>query len=228
MALNEKEYELLTFVEMEVSLTGLVPTRQLCLEEVPCSGPFYDRTTKKPEWAKALQSRGIRVDQSSKIVTPDQMTCINTILDRADTRSDKKKLADLGIATQTYQGWLKDPAFREYYSKRCEALFPDMTNEAHRALMDNVSRGDLGSIKLAYEMTGRWSSKTVGELNIDFLLMKVLETIQKHVTDPAALSAIADELTSYAEGPALPSTGHAQPLPLLPGVPGRPGSVINV
>jgi hypothetical protein len=213
--LTDKEYELITYMEMEYHLRSVLPTLEQCVQTLDITKTDYVKATNKPIFIQAIINRGIKASalnattKASKVLSTEQMIAINTILDRNDTRSDKKKLADLGINTQTYAGWQKDPVFKQYYIDRCEALFPTMTAEAHRALMDNVARGDLGSIKLAYEMTGRWSSKAVGDLNIEFLLMRVIETISKHVTDPVALAAIAGDLGVFAELPV--AAPHAQP-----------------
>ena len=222
MALTEAEYELLTYIEMQFSLTGYLPSMDLCIDITGCSKAFYEKCFKKPDFIKALLNRGVSLPaiegkESKGIITPQQMMVVNTLLDRNDTRSEKKKLADLGVPSQTYQGWCKDPSFHQYVSARCEALFPGMLNEAHRALYDTVARGDISAIKLVYEMTGRYTDKKASDVNIEFLLMKILETIQKHVTEPATLQAIADDLALFSSAsPAL----EAAPI-LAPSVPVR-------
>ena len=231
--LNEQEYELLTFIEMEFSVNGFLPSKDLCCSTLVLKPAKYDSMYNKSAFTNALLARGISKQAvaglaHNGVVTVQQMNVINTLLDKMDTRSDRKKLSDMGVASQTYQGWCRDPAFNLYVTRRVEALFPNMVNEATRALGDNVTRGDMSAIKLVYEMTGRWSSKTVGELNVDFLLMKVIETISKHVTDPIALEAIASDLSSLAQMPQPSSVGVAQPLALLPGVPGRPNAEIEL
>ena len=233
MSLNEQEYELLTFIEMEFSLNGFLPSKELCCETLSLAPKRYQAMFNRIPFQNALLARGISPQAvaglpSNGVVTVQQMTIINVLLDKMDTRSDRKKLADAGVPTQTYQGWCRDPAFNSYVSRRVEALFPNMVNEATRALSDNVTRGDMGAIKLVYEMTGRWSSKTVGELNVDFLLMKVIETISKHVTDPAQLEAIASDLSGFAQMPVPGAVLPAQPLSLLPGVPGRLSTEIDL
>ena len=66
-------------------------------------------------------------------------------------------------------------------------------HEAHLALMDSVASGDVAAIKLYYEMTGRWSSKTVGDMNIEFVLMRILEILQQHIRDPELLERIGND-----------------------------------
>ena len=222
MALNENEYELVSYIEQEYLLSGSIPTKDVCLEKLSISSKKYDDLWKREDFKNALMSRGIsqRLLEGAEIngvLTPKQMLAINTLLDINDTRSDAKKLKDLGIPTATYSGWQRDPAFRAYLHQRTELLFGDALTEANRALYDNVKRGDLGSMKQLWEMTGRWSSKPVSEMNIEWVLMKVIEVLQRHITDPSQLSAIAEELAGV-QAEAVPAV---QPLVPTPGLPVR-------
>lgn len=199
MPLSQTEYEVLNYVEQEYMLSRHVPSAEVISERLGISVQKIKSLWERADFKAGLTARGIDLRKNSNgVLTAEQLMCANTLLDFADTRSDKKKLQDLGIASQTYQGWLKDPGFANYMMQRAEALFGDLMPDAHRALADNVRRGDLGSIKLYYEMSGRWSSKPVGELNVEFLMMKILETLQKHISDPATISAISDELLGLA------------------------------
>lgn len=227
MALNDQQYLLLTLIEQEFSISGQFISRDVARERIggnpdECPGYFFDSCMIDPEFNKALDNRGIvrpkfktqaivpgspaavaeltEVDPAMGIVSVKQMAVLNCMLDRNDTRSDKKKLADMQVATQTWQYWQRDPVFANYYHKRAEALFGDMLNEAPRALQDNINRGDLASIKLVYEMTGRYSDKVQSELPIDFILLKVLEVLQKFITDPLKLEEAAGELLIFSKG----------------------------
>lgn len=199
MGLNESEYELVSLIEQEYHLSGCVPTKEVCLSKLAMSSKKYDSLYARDDFRNALISRGISLkilngEVSNGVLTAQQLIAINTLLDLNDNRSDSKKLRDLGIATTTFQGWTRDPAFQEYWTRRTEALFGDALNEANRAIYDNVKRGDLGSIKLLFEMTGRWSSKPVAEMNIEWVLTKIMEILTKHITDEATLMAISNDL----------------------------------
>ncbi len=214
MAFTVQEYEIVNFVEQTYLLNRHVPSAEVVAEQLGYSPAMVKGFMAGDQFRKACEARGIRIggiagSSGKGVLTEQQLACANTILDFADNRSTKKKLADLGVSSQTYQGWLRDPGYQAYVTQRAENLFPDITSEAHLALVDNVRRGDIASIKLYYEMTGRWSSKTVGELNVEFLLMKILEVLQKHVTDPAMLQAIGDDLQMLAPSP--PVANRAQP-----------------
>ena len=161
---------------------------------------------------EALERRGIVLADIS-LLRPEQLAGANAILDFSDHRSQKTKLNELGISTTQYNGWLKLAAFQRYIKQRAEALLGDVQHEAHAALLKNVQRGDLNSIKLYYELTGRWSSKTVGDLNVEFILIKIIEAVQKHVKDPVAIQAVAEELNGILTGikPASTPVGLVEP-----------------
>lgn len=206
MTLTPKQYDLINYLEREWLLEGTLPTMAQCISNRICNEAFYKKAYRDPEFREALTVRGISlagITGGEASLTPEQLAVANVLLDRFDNRSRKKKLSDMGVSTQTLNGWMRDPAFRSYYQQRAEAIFGDVVPEARLALMDNVEKGDLGSIKLALEMTGTYSDKRVNELNVDFLMMKVIETIQKYVTDTETLLAIAEELSMFGARPLL-------------------------
>ena len=131
-------------------------------------------------------------------VTPQQLAVANVMLDFSDRRSTKAKLETLGVSSQQYAGWLRSKNFQGYMRSRAEAMLGDSTHVAHTSLLKNVEGGDMKAISLFYEMTGRWSSKPASEVNVEYLLIKVLETIQKHIADPDVLRAIATDLGQIA------------------------------
>lgn len=213
MTLTTKQYDVLNYIEQEYLLEGYIPTKEQVISKRICSAQFYDACYKNREFREALNVRGISlagITSGSNSLSPEQLAVANVLLDRFDNRSRKKKLQDMGVNTQTLNGWMRDPAFRDYYTRRAEGIFGDVVPEARLALMDNVEKGDFNSIKLALEMTGTYSTKSVSEVNIEFLMMKILEAIQKHVTDADTLNAIAGELGALS--PAIPKS-IAAPIP---------------
>ena len=261
--LSPLQYELLTLIEQEYSLTGEFVSKDAAVASLSFTGrPFshanYVAFLSNPTFLAALTNRGIRIPGAvgafgeskalshtitvdgpdgkprevavTAVVTAEQMSAVATIMDRHDTRSDKKKLQDLGIPTQKWQAWQRDAAFSSYYRSRAESLFGDMLIDAPRALQQNIARGDLGSIKLVYEMTGRWSDKKRDDLPIDFIIMKVLEVMQRYITNPSDLEAAASELSGFVSDPGMARTAPqpvAQPLKVLQGLPVTPTPFIS-
>lgn len=231
MPLSAIDYEVISYIEQFYLLNRIVPSTSMIAERV-CKDTDLEvededaitenvikNILKKESVQQALSARGIPDVFKYQLAKKNTLSAIqlmvaNTLLDFTDNRSHKKKLADLSVSSQTYQGWLRDPAFQSYLVQRAEAILPDSMAEAHLALVDNVRRGDLGSIKLFYEMTGRFTNKAASEVNIEFLLMKIIEVIQKHVTDPVVLSAIGDELSTLSKP--TPVGNIIEPPPSLP------------
>lgn len=203
MALTNKQLDLLNLFEQEWMLHGSVPSKERC-EGYGFAGVFYDRALKDSEFVQALVARGIRLsgvtDNDTAILTEEQLVCANTLLDVSDNRSRKKKLAELGIPTQKYEAWLRDPAYQSYIRQRGENILGDNTHEAHLALVDRVRAGDVTAIKYYNEITGRYVPGLRDRVDANALVMRVLEIIQRRVTDPQLQAAVAEDLIALAAG----------------------------
>lgn len=138
----------------------------------------------------------------AEMLTPKQLIVANTLLDTIDTRSEKKKLQDLGVSTATYQAWCADPVFRDYIVARAEKLLGPAQADAHLALVDQVKGGNLAAIKYYNEIVGRFAQDHGGvNVNVgtnaskqDFkrVIFSVLEIIQDEVDDPQAKIRIGE------------------------------------
>jgi len=204
MPLTNDQRDIINFIEhwwfTHDDINSKMPTPQNLRDGLNWDTSKVSKHLKDPAVVKALENRGIILADIT-LLLPEQLAVANSILDFSDSRSQKKKLEELGVTTQRYQGWLKQERFQRYLKQRAEALLGETQHEAHTSLLRNVQRGDLNSIKLYYEMTGRWSSKTVGDLNVEFILIKVVEAVQKYVKDPVAIQQIAQELSGLVTGP---------------------------
>lgn len=139
----------------------------------------------------ALEDRGITYAKQG-LLTERQLAAANTIYNFNDRRSDANKLSALGISVATYDGWKRLPAFQDYLRQRAENLYEDSPDEAARALLAAVRKGDIRAITYYNELTGRFSSKTVGELNVNFFMVKIIEVLQRELSDqPEVLSRVA-------------------------------------
>ncbi len=229
IVLTDEEYDFLNFLEQKWFEYGAVPTRDKLSEE-GVDPKFFDSCFSKPEFRDAVLSRGISLrgldatvvydkkgrprnpgrtknDWKKLMLSEAQLAAANVILDTTDTRSQKKKLTDLGISTATWQSWLRDPAFQHYLRVRSENALHDNQHEAHLALVDRVKTGDINAIKYFNELTGRYvpqvNNKAVAKEvahNFDMeFLVKILEIIQKFVQDSSLQRLIADEMLKLAE-----------------------------
>lgn len=164
-------------------------------ESLPVTKPRrVGKATSNPEPPEAPKDKW-----QDKTLTPIQLMVANAMLDLVDTRSQKKKLQDMGVSTAQYQMWLKSPVFSDYLKLRAEAMLGENQHEAHLALIDKVRMGDMKAIAYYNEMTGRYttqSSSTPGTSQVtDFknLLIKILEIINDEIQEPAAAMRIAEK-----------------------------------
>lgn len=136
-------------------------------------------------------------DWRDNVLTPLQLKTANMMLDLIDTRSQKKKLQDVGVSTERYQNWLRDPIFNAYLRKRATDMLGETQHEAHLALLDKVRMGDTNALKLYYEITGMYvpGGRTNDSQAQDFqlLLSRILEIINDEIDDPAIGARIADK-----------------------------------
>lgn len=134
-----------------------------------------------------------KLERLKKALTPKQLLVANIMLDITDSRSDKKKLQDLGVATSTYQAWLNTKVFSDYLRQRAELLIGNSQHEALLSLLDKVKAGDTKAIQLYLEFTGRFTSNVGGttvnvgvqgtKSDFEAVLITILEIIQDEVHD---------------------------------------------
>lgn len=211
--LTPDEWDITNAVEQCYYLDGSIPSVDRINQITGMSKKYIEKTLHNPVVAESLAMRGINLGASGELLSAEQLAALALFFDTKDGRSFKKKLSDIGVTTQQWDAWKKDPTFASHMRQRAEGALQSNIAETEVALIDSAQRGDISAIKLHLELAGRWSSKTVGELNIDFLLIKILEAVQKHVKDPEAIENIANELlmltatNSSSNQPAITSGG---------------------
>jgi hypothetical protein len=179
----------ISIVETEYHLFGKVPTAHEIGKRLGIHQSHVEKLLDTPEAKARLKKRGI---ESSTFLTPEQVAAVNVMLDYNDTRSQPQKLRGLGISSQTWQGWLSSPHFSRYLKTRAENILDDVgIAEGHTALLKQVGRGNIQAVKLLYEVTGR--HRDSASLNVEFFLQRVIEIVQRNVSDPATLGKIAEE-----------------------------------
>lgn len=170
-----------------------------------------------------LKNRGIDYSVVLKKEDPDyvnpgrltdkQLAVVSTLLNPLDTRSQTKKLADLGVKPATFAGWMKSKRFSDYMKARSEELFGDALPLAHDALVRKVTDGDIRAIKLFYEVSGRYTGVRKEEVaNLKLLLIRLTEIMQRYL-DPSVMRQIIDEINSLMLTTNSPSTALTTGLP---------------
>jgi hypothetical protein len=204
--MRKDEYDFVNFVEQQYMLFGYAPSREVAAKKFGVSELSIRRLYESNDVRNALKERGIELkgasgEPSDGVFTAEQLAYAREIFNMSNPKSRKMVLKELGLHPNTVQAWHRDPAFQAYIRELSEQLVPDMAPEAMIALQQNIMRGDFQSIKFGLELSGRYSTKTVGELNVDFFLQKILEVLISELSsDPVKLKSITDKIGNLAGG----------------------------
>lgn len=217
--LTDKELKVVTYIEQQFWLQGGIPSDSVILNFFPDT--YIDEKWLKRFWAKpvvrdALVARGVRLageEDFAGMITPRQAAAANMMLNLNDKGSEREKLAKIGVTTQQWAGWLREPGFQAYLKKRAENLFAQTDHEAYRQLALAVKDGNLNAVKLHFEMRNIYTPKLDVNVNIQHVLTKILEIIQVRVGDPETLELIANDLEALELG-AGPSVENSPALPV--------------
>lgn len=162
-----------------------------------------------------IEKRGIG-KKSDPRLSELQLAAANLVLNFTDRRSATAKLKAIGVTPTQWNGWMRDVTFKNYVAERTAELLEVNTHEAHLGLLKAVERGDSGALRLYYEMTGRIKGDSQVE-NVNLLLARLIEAIQRHVQDPEILGRISQDF----EAAMLASMTKPTPVGRLPVVEGE-------
>lgn len=196
---------LLSFIEQHFNLTGQILSAEKAYEEFGIPHTHYNSVLNDTACREALIEKGViferfeKDDWTSKSLTPTQLAVANTLLDLTDRRSEKKKLQDLEVHTQTYQSWLKDPVFKEYIATRARQMIGDNEHQVDLALLDRIQAGDIKAITYYNEMTGRFVPQRAfttrtDQVDVQNILVKIIEIITEEVSSKDDAMRISNRL----------------------------------
>lgn len=208
MALSELERRIVATIEESWMSHASIPSPREISEAFRIPESKASKLLISDEITGILKSRGIPTSSAAGL-NPEQVTAINTVINPMDTRSRRKKLAEMDISAAKWAGWMKQPKFKEYYAEQSRILLAEAIPEARLALVDNVLRGDLGSIKYLNEMTGEYRGDSP-QIDLPGLTQKIIEILQVHIKDPELLLAVSQDLLGLA------SPGRIEPTPVAP------------
>lgn len=207
--ITARQWDLVCFIEEFWGEYKGFPPYEVILKSVPNFKNIEEVESEvfSPAVKKRLDNRGIDLSVTLKNSSPDwknpsrlsdkQLAVINTLLNPYDNRSQTKKLAELGIAPPVLYGWMKQRRFAQYYAERAEELFGDAQPIAHEALVRKVVGGNIGAIKLFYEVSGRHTGNNEEITNFKLLFARFTEILQRHVS-PEVMRQIIIELNEVA------------------------------
>lgn len=211
--LSERQLEFVGFVEQCYWSSGQLPTNELVSDKIGVQPATISRYWQDSKIREALVRRGVdlRPVGSQDLLTPKQLLVSNMLLNVHDKRSLREKLEACDVTTMQYNAWLRQDSFRGYLKMRAEQMFAASDHVAYTSLIETMSGGDTQALKLFFEMRGIYTPKAQLDVNVESLMVRVVEIVAKHVTDPETLQKIADEIEVVAGGrPALPAgaTSH--------------------
>lgn len=196
--LTDSQRKAVDYIEQTFWETGGIPTVEKVVSETGVSGTSLKKWWDKDEiFRKALIARGIDLagpENSEKQLTPQQLLCANVLLNTHDKRTEREKLEFLGISSQQYHAWRRQPAFSSYINRRAEAVFESSTHKAFQNIINNVEADDLNAAKLMLELQGKYRQQVDVNINIETVVVTLVEIVAKHVKDPEIIQAIANEI----------------------------------
>lgn len=198
---KDRQEKLITALEMYWNEFGCLPTGEKLVEKKVVLSPEEYNDLMQDEFViRALDQLGIQDNTELQILTPKQLAAVQVMFDFHDTRSDSKKLRDIGISGQTWDNWLKDPTFQKYLRTKVGNLFEENTHEIDRALFLKARSGHTDSIRLLYSIQGRYQKEIqeapkIGAVDAHLFLMKLFEVLQQFLIDqPDKLKAIGEAI----------------------------------
>lgn len=148
---------------------------------------------------RALDKRGLpwqTAGAQGTELTPTQVAAAITVCNFADSRSEQVKLSELGVLPQQYYGWLNDPTFFKYVNDLANRNLKNVRPAAMTEFAKLVRSGDLNALKYYFEVTGEFKQQEV--LNVQVVIQRLIESVQRWVKDPELLAAIANDMLSAA------------------------------
>lgn len=202
MPLTDTEVRIVSLVDQRFWETGGLVTNDKIATDLKISENLVKNAWKKSDFRQALVARGVDLtpESSKDLLTPTQILLANLLLNIGDKRSVREKCELAGISMQQYTAWLRQPAFAGYLRKRAESAFSSADFQAYTSLVNLVEEGDFNGLKLFFEMRGIYNPKMQVDVNIELVVVKVIEIVAKHVTDPQVLEAIANEIATVDIG----------------------------
>lgn len=202
--LSSDQLSVVGFIEEYWMKKGKFPS----VSEVEKFKPDFelDSNLRHPTFRLALKNRGValpklkRGELLPRDLTDEQIAAIRAVLDYEDKRSHSAKLRSLGITTTQWNGWLRNPKFKELLHELSGLKFQDSLHIAQEGLVKRLEIGDTHAIKLYLELTGRQRDESPAIQNIKLIMAQIIEAIQIHVRDPETIKRISNDFEQILQG----------------------------
>lgn len=151
------------------------------------------------EFGYALACRGVDT-QGIGTLTPQQDAALMILTDIGSRKSWGARLKDAGINQSIYMAWMKNPTF----ARRMQGISEAITANSSIALVElgrKVGEGDLSSIKLQLEISGRHNPAAQTQIDLILTMNRILDILTTHLASehPDVLSKVAKDMRALAE-----------------------------
>lgn len=202
--LTSIELKALTYIEQVWHKEGRFPNSVELQSEVAEDFSLAE-SLQEPTFQTALDNRGIskrpfEVSGTKNSLSAEQLSTILAVSNYYDHRSFNGKLRSLGISATKWAGWMKEPAFKNYYTTLIDQNFEEASSIAQEGLMGAMQKGDTNAIKFYFELTGKFKSESQDIVNVKLLLSRLIEIIQIRVPDESTKRLIADDFHRVVNG----------------------------
>jgi Helix-turn-helix of insertion element transposase len=205
--LTQEDLDMLNHLEQQHHFPSLL--------QLTSDRPSYNivEALAKPVFRKALERRGINppVGQDGTIdlpvgqeisvsgLTAEQFTAIMVMSDFEDKRSREAKLKALGISSQTWNGWMKQKKFKNFFNIKAAENFKDSSHVAQEGLIRAMDKGNVQAIEFYLKVTGQYNDNSQVILNLKAIVAQLMEAISMNVRDPIVINAIQDDFRTILE-----------------------------
>lgn len=151
------------------------------------------------EWRRKLVIRGLPLTKRT-MLTEEQLKTLAIITNPELKGGLAARLKLAGVGHAKHSSWMNDPQYRECYNALAMQILDNALADVNMGLANSAARGDVAAVKFFYEVTGRYRPGDMPQQGQDVMqvLVKVVDIISKHVTDPVTLEKIAGEMTLLA------------------------------
>jgi hypothetical protein len=143
-----------------------------------------------PTVIEALRARGIDIGSSN--AKEKQMAFLLSMFNPLDTRSHRQIMVDLGVSLAEFYGWNHSQEFKVMLNRVANDFYSTAGMFIDRALITKAMSGNVQAMKLYYEQ-----KNSVAE-SPKLIIQRLIEVVQKNVSDPEAQRRIAEELINSA------------------------------
>jgi hypothetical protein len=204
VSLTSEQITAMIYVEQQYySTKGQIPTFEAIAAATGFPVAKIARWFQDDEWHRIAAQRGmdLRPPEQAGVLTPEQLTLANMLVNVSDRRSVREKLKEAEVKPATYTGWLQQPAFQGYLRARAEELFKASDATAYLAHIKAIEGGDMKAVELFYEMRGIHTRirATDNKVSNEVIIRRVVEVVARHVTDDQ-MDAILTDLENMLTG----------------------------